>query len=309
MVGLRYQVGGDWLSYLKILETIDQIDVGIRTQDPGYSFLNWVAARLGFEIWFVNLACAVLFTHGLTQFARRQPNPWLAFVIAVPYLIIVVAMGYTRQGVAIGFILAGLAVLDKSIWRFVIYMALAAAFHKSAIVVLPLVALSTSQRRIVTGAIFIVSAGVLYYAFVQASIDRLMTNYVEAVYASQGAGVRVAMNIPPAVLFLLMPRRFAATDQEKKLWRNFALAALVALLMLRFTSSTTAVDRLALYIIPLQLFVLSRVPLAFSNNGKPSLVLTLLLILYSFAIQFVWLNYADNAPSWLPYQFYLTAGG
>lgn len=311
MVGLRYQVGGDWAEYVEILRRIGEMDFrkGLWDQDPGYSLLNWIGARAGFGVWFPNFFCGAFFAWGLTRFARRQPNPWLALLIAVPYLIIVVAMGYTRQGVAIGFILAGLAVLDRGLLRFMFYVACAAAFHKSAVVVVPLVAFSASHRRGVTILIAIVSAVLLYYAFVQASIDRLMTNYVESQYASQGAGIRVAMNIPPAALFLLLRHRFTVSEQETKLWRNFSIAALIALIMLRFTSATTAVDRLALYIIPLQLFVLSRVPLVFRSGPQPSLPLTLLIILYSFSIQFVWLNYAANAPSWLPYQFYPTAAG
>jgi hypothetical protein len=310
MVGLRFQVGGDWDQYLGIFKRIGQMDFveGLWDQDPGYSLLNWLGARFGFGMWFVNLICSILFSWGLTSFARRQPNPWLAILVSVPYLINVVAMGYTRQGVAIGFILAGLAVLDRGMVRFVIYLAFAVAFHKSSIVVLPLVALSASQRRVVTVGTALVSAVVLYYAFVQASVDRLMTNYVEAAYESQGAGIRVAMNIPPALIFLAMSRRFVAGEQERKLWRNFSLAAIVALLLLQFTSATTAVDRLALYIIPLQLMVLSRTPVVFGREGR-SMGLTLLIILYSAAIQFVWLNYAANAQAWLPYRFYPTAEG
>jgi hypothetical protein len=31
------------------------------------------------------------------------------------------------------------------------------------------------------------------------------------------------------------------------------------------------------------------------------------VILYSAAVQFTWLNYADNALAWLPYRNYLSA--
>jgi hypothetical protein len=311
LVGLRYEVGGDWLNYIEILEGIRYRDFweGVWKQDPGYGMLNWMAVRMGLGIWAVNFVCALLFTWGLIKFARRQPNPWLVCVVAVPYLIIVVAMGYVRQGVAIGFILAGLIALDRGMLRFLVYMALAASFHKSAVVVLPLVALSATRRRIVTAGVGLASAILLYYLFIQASVDKLMTNYVEAGYASQGAGIRVAMNLPPAILFLLFHRRFVADEQERKLWRNFSVAALAALVLLAFTNATTAVDRLALYLIPLQMFVLARLPAAFGDRQRGSLVLTLAIVLYSAAIQFVWLNYADNSEWWLPYQWYPLASG
>jgi hypothetical protein len=309
MIGLRYQVGGDWDNYVNIFDEVsrDEFWVGVWKQEPGYGLLNWLSARAGLGMWGVNLVCAMVFTWGLVRFARRQPNPWLVMVVAVPYLIIVVAMGYTRQAVAIGFILAGLAVLEQGLLRFSVYLAFAVMFHRSAVVVLPLVALSASYRRFVTVGILLGSAVILYYAFVQASVDRLMTVYVQYSYASQGAGVRVAMNLPPAVLFLFFQRRFTVSEQERKLWRNFSIAALAALAMLEFTAATTAVDRLALYIIPLQMFVLGRLPFAFHGKRGPSAAITLVLIAYSATIEFVWLNYAANAPYWIPYQFYPSA--
>jgi hypothetical protein len=304
MIGFRYEVGGDWINYVNILHDITLNGMaGPRAQDPGYGFLNMLAGGAGLGIWSVNLACATLFTWGLVKFARRQPNPWLVMVVSVPYLIIVVAMGYTRQAVAIGFILAGLADLEKgSMARFAFYMLLATAFHKSAVVVVPLVALTAARNRFMTGVMLLFTALLLYYLFVQASVDRLMTNYVQAEYQSQGAAVRVAMNVPPALLFLLFRKRFQLGVQQSKLWRNFSLGALLALGMLMFTNSSTAVDRLALYLIPLQMFVWGRLPGAFPERGRLNTQIIVAIVAYSAAIQFVWLNYAANAFAWVPYK-------
>jgi len=311
MIGLRYRVGGDWYSY-----EATYFDYGYRKlgavlllSDPGYGVVNWLGRRLGFEVWFANLVCGTIFSWGLVKFARRQPNPWLAILIAVPYLIIVVAMGYTRQAVAIGLILAGLSVVDRtSILRFSGYILVAATFHKSAIIMLPLVALAATQQRIVTVGLLVVLAAIIYYLFVQSSVDRLLTGYVEAGYSSQGAGVRVAMNLPPAILFLLFANRFSLSKQQKKLWTNFSLAAFAALWFLIFTASSTAVDRVALYLIPLQIFVLSRLPEAFPGRSGANGQIIFAIIAYSALIQFVWLNYAVHAPYWLPYQLFSFTG-
>ncbi|HEY0312448.1 MAG TPA: EpsG family protein [Allosphingosinicella sp.] len=305
MIGLRWEVGGDWINYIDIFKDITANGIsGARAQDPGYGVLNWVVGQMGIGVWLVNLVCAILFSWGLVRFARRQPNPWLIILVSIPYLVIVVAMGYTRQAVAIGFILAGLANFDrKPIWHFGIYLLLAAAFHKSAVVIAPLVALTATRNRLVTGLVIMASAALVYYLFVQASVDRLMINYVTAEYGSGGAAFRVPMNIPPALLFLLFQRRFAVNDQERKLWRNFSLAALLALAGLVLTDSAAAVDRLALYLIPLQMFVLGRLPTAFADKGRSNVQLVLFVVLYSATIQFVWLNWADNSWAWLPYKF------
>jgi hypothetical protein len=307
MIGFRFQVGGDWENDLLIFDWAGTLNVSeaLTYGDPAYTFLNYIAQWLGYDIWFVNLVCGLIFSWGLIRFARQQSNPWLAIVVAIPYLVIVVAMGYSRQGVAIGIIMAGMAQLERSsLIRFAVYIFFAAAFHKSAIVVLPLVALSAVRNRVLMGAMLAVLAVLLYYFFVQSTFDRMVTNYVEAQYSSQGAGVRIAMNIPPALIYLLAWKRFDLPQQQHKLWRNFALAALGALLLLFYLESSTAVDRLALYIIPLQLVVLSRLPQAFGAEGKPNGQYAAFVIAYSGLIQFVWLTYAANADNWLPFQFF-----
>ena len=153
-----------------------------------------------------------------------------------------------------------------------------------------------------TAMMLLLTALLLYYLFVQASVDKLMTNYVQAEYQSQGAAIRVAMNLPPAILFLLFNKRFQLGVQQTKLWRNFSLGALLALAMLLFTNSSTAVDRLALYLIPLQMFVLGRLPSAFPDRGRLNMQIIVAIVAYSAAIQFVWLTYAANAGFWVPYQ-------
>jgi hypothetical protein len=312
MVGFRYEVGGDWGSYQRMFIETRYLELGasLGEGDPGYTFLNWVGQRLNLNIWFVNLACATIFTWGLIKFARRQPSPWLAGLVAVPYLIIVVAMGYTRQAAAIGFILAALASLDRSeitvssMARLAVYVFGAVIFHKSAIIVLPLIAVAGSKNRIVTAGIMLVLAATLYYLLVQSAVDHLLTNYVEADYQSQGALVRSAMSIPPALLYLRFHREFRLTPMQQKMWRNFALAAVATVALLMVSSASVAIDRLALYLIPLQMFVLSRLPEAFGNGERPNGQVVLAVIAYSAIIQFTWLNYAENSGFWIPYKVF-----
>lgn len=304
MIGLRYQVGADWDTYENILDYITHASFseGVWNQDPAYGLLNWLAGRVGLGIWAVNLVCALLFTWGLVRFARRQPHPWLVILIAIPYLIIVAAMGYTRQAVAIGFVLMALAEFDTiSIPRFLFYIFLAASFHKTAVIVLPMAALTIARGRVLTSVALLLSTGLLYYIFVQSSVDKLMVNYEGYEYDSQGAGIRVAMNVVPAFIFLVFWKRFGFGERSLLLWRNFSLASFISVALLVLTSSSTAVDRMALYLIPLQLTVLGRLPWVLSANGAINRRIVVVLIFYSAAIQFVWLNFATHAQYWVPY--------
>jgi len=304
-VGLRYEVGGDWITYEFWFSYARYADLGrlLEIKDPAYQFLNWAAQRLDLGFWVVNLVCATIFTWGLYRFARAQPDPWLAMVIAVPYLVIVVGMGYTRQAVAIGILMAGLASVSRgaSVMRFAIWVAAAALFHRTAVVALPLVALVGERNRLVTLVATAAASVLLYDMILEDSMDNFVRNYIQAEYSSQGAMIRVVMNLVPALLFLLFQRRLGFSDRDRALWRNFSLAAVALLVLLFISPSSTVVDRISLYILPLQMVVLCRVPgriLASNAFGK------LLIVLYAFLIQFTWLNFASHVESWLPYQFY-----
>jgi hypothetical protein len=106
------------------------------------------------------------------------------------------------------------------------------------------------------------------------------------------------------LLYLLLRKRFGLAPALEKLWRNFAFAALATQAALFAVSSTTAIDRLALYLIPLQMFVLARLPDVLATRAGRNSQIILIVILYSAIIQFVWLTYATNAFYWVPYRFY-----
>ncbi|OOY98796.1 hypothetical protein BOW22_07130 [Solemya velum gill symbiont] len=117
-IGLRFEVGGDWGNYLRYYEMAYGEPLASLLSgrgDPGYVFLNWIAANNDWGMGFVNLVCAVIFMTGLISFSSKQPAPWLALTVAVPYLVIVVSMGYTRQGVALGLIFLALTGLRNAI--------------------------------------------------------------------------------------------------------------------------------------------------------------------------------------------------
>ena len=308
MIGFRYQVGGDWGSYLGYLyrsEYLSFLEI-FTIGDPGYILLNWLVAQTIGEIWLVNLVCGLIFAAGLVSFARNQPRPWLAILVAIPYLVIVVAMGYSRQAVAIGLAMLGFVALsrDRSNVKFVLWVALAATFHKSAMILVPLAALSADRGRIWTAAWIGTATVVLYYLFLDASVDALIINYVEAEYQSQGATIRVAMNALPAAIFLLARRRFHLARAELRFWTNVAIVAFGLVVFLLVSPSSTAVDRMALYVIPLQIFVLSRLPDAIAKDRSRSDLIRFSVIAYLAAVQFVWLNFAGNSQAWVPYQFY-----
>ena len=307
MIGLRHEVGGDWFTYLEMLDgyndTTTESNFGF--QDPGFIIFNWLAAKTGLGIYLLNLLSAIFFSWGLLVFCRAQPRPWLALAVAVPYLITVVAMGYTRQGVAIGIAMIAMIALGKgSTLRFLLWIALAAIFHKSAIILVPLAVLASTQRRLYTLIWVGVVGFVMFVLLLQEALSFLMGGYVEGAMQSSGALIRVVMNAVPATLFLIFRKRFQLSLEQRSFWTWMSWSALLLVALLAVSPSSTAVDRIALYWIPLQLFVLSRLPNVLGRRDGKNVVWVLAVIGYSAAVHFVWLFYADTAFAWLPYQFY-----
>ena len=309
MIGLRHEVGGDWYTYLgNMMATTDltlaQALTGPR-RDPADGLLNWVAAQSGLGIYLINSIHGTLFAGGLLVFCRRQPRPWLALTVAVPYLITVVAMGYSRQGVAIGLVMLGLVALeDKNVFKFLLWIALAATFHKSAVILVPLAVLAGARHRLLTLFWVGVTVALLFLLLLSESVDSLVGGYIGVKYDSSGAAIRIAMNALPAALFLLQRKRFKLTPAQHIFWTWMALGALAFVVLLYISPSSTAVDRVALYWIPLQLFVWSRVPDAMGQPSGTNAAWVYAVVAYSATVHFVWLFFADNADSWLPYQFY-----
>ncbi|MES1935623.1 EpsG family protein [Salinisphaera hydrothermalis] len=310
MIGLRYQVGTDWYNYIggyyDPSRTMSLLDA-LTASDPAFVLLNWVTTHLGVGIWLVNSFAGVVFVTGLIRFVRRLPEPLLAFTAAIPYVGIVVAMNYTRQAVAIGFVLWALPYLyDRRIARYLITIFIAATFHKSAVIFLPLVALASDRNKLGVVLVALFSAVFGYFVLLSEYINGLVNQYVASGYsqASQGAPFRVAMDALPAIVLLLARHRLQMNPVEKRVWIWISLASLVAMVLV--FRAPTAVDRVALYFSPIQFVIASYIPRLITTNSRV-LIRAVTITVYA-GVLYVWLNYAANSYAWFPYQFYPLAG-
>ena len=309
LIGFRFEVGGDWSTYVN--QVFDARYAPIATvldgKDPGYQLLNWIGAQTGWGINGVNLIGGAIFSVGLAVFCRSLPRPWLALAVAVPYLVIVVAMGLNRQGIALGLAMLGLVALGRRETRwFVFWVVFGAAFHRSAVVLLPIAALAATRNRYWTALwVGVVTLGA-YMFLLEDSVKWLMIRYVgeDRQFEAQGATIRLIMNAVPAAILLIWRRRFEFTETEAMLWRWLAIISLALLGLLLVYQDSTAVDRVALYLLPLQLVVFAHLPDVFGNRGRFNEILVVAVLFYYAVVQFVWLNYARHANDWLPYQFY-----
>ena len=306
IIGLRFKVGVDWDLYLENMDFYSDFTwvEAIVLGDPAYTALNKLATSMGFGIWIPNLVCAIAFVSGFFAFCRKMPNPWLALTVGIPYMAIVMTMNYSRQGGAFGFELWALvSLLDGRIRRYVFFIVVAALFHKTAIMMLPLAVLAGTRNRTWLIIWMGIASLLAYVAFIAEHQQSLVENYIGEAMDSQGAAVRVAMNAVPAMLFLFMRSRFEMLPDQRQFWTRISIIVLLFIPALVLSPSSTAVDRIALYFMPIQLMVFSHLPYVV-RKWKARQVATLLVVGGYALVMAVWFNYTYYYSYWVPYRFY-----
>lgn len=302
LIGLRHQVGGDWFAYLDGLEIVENstLEELLNARvEVGYNLISQSSQALGASIYGVNLICAAIFTYGLISLSRAQPFPWLAMVVAVPYLVIVVAMGYTRQATAIGLLMLAFGYLLRGrLTAYLVLVVLAGLFHKTALIfaAFPLFRPGGGYFRLVLGVVLL--ASLTGGAFLVEAAESFMLHYVEQNMESGGGQIRVLMNLPPALLVFAYWKEWGEKYKDRWLWGLMALLAIVCVPLVSIAS--TAVDRMALYLIPLQLIVWARLPALMRGRIQRTSIFLMVIFFYA-VVEFIWLVFGTFASHWIPY--------
>jgi hypothetical protein len=311
IIGLRWETGGDWGNYDRIVQSAlwTENRFGL-LGDPGFRAVTLIAARSSYGMLVVTMISAIVVTAGLIRFCLAQPRPWLCLAVVIPYFVVVMGMGYIRQGMAISLLLLALiAVQQGNVLRFVLWVLAAAMFHSTALIFLSL-ALFMARIHPFARLLLLIGAGlVLALAATGERTGLLLTNYVDQEMTSSGAAVRLAMTALPGAILLYWRERFDLTSSERWIWMMLSVGGIAALALVLVFPTSTAIDRIGLYLLPLQLFVYARLPDALAGNDRTARVLvTGVIVLYAAAF-YVWLNFAVNVEYWLPYRFFLFEDG
>ena len=315
LIGLRYDVGGDWHNYLVYLERAgiydddvsDILTVG-NANASAYMVLNWLVVQMNLGaqsgIYVVNLVCAAIFMVGLTKYCQKQPLPWVALAVAMPYMVCCVAMGYTRQATALGFLLWGLSFLraGKEL-KFIGLILLGSAFHLSLIVTLPIVVFAREKIHWLYYPFFVGFVVGAYSLFQSLGVYE---NY-EAIYYytmgldSVGGTIRAYMNLLPVIVSLFFWKRIKRISPDYKILKWLSIAAFICIPLLSL--STTMVDRFALYLMVLQVALWPRVIAVQRTMLKRTIWASMIMGYYGLVL-FVFFNFAVHAVHWLPYRMW-----
>ena len=304
IIGLRYEVGVDWGTYLKYVERAKGVSFfkAIAVNEPGYMIINWLAANTGAGIAGVNLIGGTVFMLGLLRFSKQQPLPWLALAVATPFLLIVVAMNYSRQAMALGVVLWAFSTWQqKNFVKYSSIIFIAVLFHKSAAVFFAL-GLFINKKKFTSKWLLAIPLLIFasWHLLIKTGFAFQLKHYiVMQTYHSDGALIRALMNGIPAIILLSLNKRFKQFD-DYKLWQMISFASILSIPASLVLSTFT--DRLALYLIPIQMVVYCRLSMMVKYGICRSFLVLMIISFYALVL-FVWINYAVHSDYWLPYRW------
>ena len=315
LIGFRHEIGVDWKNYLAIANNFKDLPIQntFLSLEPGYGIINWIFSSSSWNIYFVNTLCALIFLTGLITYAKRQPYPWLTLLLSFPTLILILGMGYTRQSVALAFeFLAIIALEEKKEIKGLIFILLATSFHIS---ILPIAILFIPNfiKNIFKIKYFIIFGSITLFI-----LSLLSSKLNEAIYlylsfyffniyelplTSNGVFYRIMPSLITSLILIFNRYRFQSSfGKEIKLYLRMSyLIIFLCIAIWFFPNQSTFIDRFALYLSPVTLYVFPRiVKLRFFSLSKLDygILFTTLYFFYTF----LWLNIGIHSKYWVPYK-------
>ena len=310
-IGLRYQVGVDWNQYEVYLDRVENLslDLLLINVEPGYMLLNWIGLQFGKNIFIVNYIASLIFLSGLLYYSKKQEYPWLSLLISFPILIIIVGLGYTRQACAIGFELFALISLErKNFYKSIILLSIGSLFHISLLPFLLLLIKKPDKNIFKIGSIviflIILTLGIfIYLAKFNQAFESYYLSYILKNYSSAGVIYRLIPSII-AALVLIYKRskvKYLFGESANIYFKMSYLTIFFIIIVFLFPKNTTIIDRFALYLTPLPIYVFTK-SIRYDFFKIKKININLILVITYFFYTFFWLQFAIHSKWFVPYK-------
>jgi EpsG family len=225
----------------------------VTQEEPGFHWLNLLVHQLGLDYMWLNVFGSLIFVVCLIRFVRLSPAPMLLLAIMFPIVILQLGMSGLRQALAVAFLLQAMisfvAVrrINAGLW-----ILLAAQFHQSAYLFLPLAFMAGRKFSWVMAVASVAVLGPAAVFLLGERADLYSDRYVEQIYgenSSGGAVLRYVLAVLPCILFELQAKRV-----RRLLPRLYPLLRVVSLMTFALAPigllSTVALHRMTFYVLP-----------------------------------------------------------
>lgn len=306
-IGFRDEIGGDDFRYQLYYESIhlglENFSTGTEhKQKPLFYFINSFASFFNLGVVFVNCVAAFIFSVSLIIFCIFSGNLFLGLMLAMPILIIVMAMGYVTQSVALAFLmLAYLQFIKNNKIFFLILIFLGATFHPSVTIFTPMILALIVSRNNLKESFLLALIGTTILIIFYDYFYEMVNNYIGSNLVSSGTIFRLALNFMSVVIFSFFIKKEKLQKNYKILMYFYCTLSTVLLMLTPFGIGTTAIDRIGLYLTPIQILIIIKFLNSNYSIDSRRVVSTIFFIIY-LVFMFVWFSFSYYSQDWIPYR-------
>lgn len=297
--GLRFEVGTDYLVYLRENHIIGSVFAGkpIDTE-PLYRVIVEIGYFFRSEqlVFFIT---ALLFSVFIFRFIFDQSQDWVLSVILLLLTgVFNQSLNLMRQmvAVAIGMYAAKYA-LRKELFKYFLFVGIAVMIHKMALLFLPFYFVVDwkfiTKKRIAVGLIIICVAGTALYGLVGRLLAAVGSSYVKYFGSSRDTGASTVLTILFGGAFTFCFFGCKDDDRGSLLYLLYQALACVMLVI-----QLPNANRLAYIFAPVQIVLIPNVVKGIKDRGWRTIAKIGIVAVYSvfYLYYFYWLNIGETFP-------------
>lgn len=279
-LSLRYEYGPDYVAYFEIHQNINRGIQAWGESDWLYKQLNLI-----FPNFYVLIAVLSLFylitIYKLIKSNLKVEMYWFATMILLinPYLFLT-HLSSIRQTIAICiFILSIKYIIDRKALKYFITIIIAANFHFSAIILLPLYFIINQKQ--ISKKIFFIIVMLLFVFIVTPLFEIVMEFFLQylpyhyTIYYREGLGNSLRATIISSFYLALILFNFRKLEGKEVVYGKLSLIAAIIMILAYKVSMIT---RVGMYF---DIFMIVTLPIIFSKFNNKIIKISLFIILVS----------------------------
>ena len=311
LCALRIEVGNDYITYV---QNAHEIYVGgITVTEPGYNLvvklLYMISGYENFLLVFAVFGCVTIYIF-LRSMYDQSKSFAMSFMLFMALGIYFRSFTTVRYYLALAIALYSIRyVLNRQYLRFVLVILIAALFHKSVLIVIPMYLFCALTWKKWFCALLVAASAALYILkdYVMEIALKLYPSYKDTIYLTMGVGIKDSL---PAlarcslvlVLCIFCYREAIKDNKTNTLYFNMTMLSFV---LYTGGSFIPMVSRFGYYLITPQILLIPGIYMSIEDEKKRKYVL--FAILTASALYFLYFLYTASKPgiAVLPYRSWL----
>lgn len=298
ILSIRYDYGNDYSSYMEIFENIKTNNFAWGANDVGFKWLNQISPSFQFLIIIHSFFYMFTMYYLMKKFLN-QNNLWIGLVILLvnPYLFLI-HLSSLRQTVAMCcFIWAVLFWIDnKKIIPFLL-IAVGISFHKSAIILLPIMFLLTMKKNKkvwIQGSFVatLILVATPLFDFVLNFVMKFLPAHYSIVYLSEKSGNSLSSTVLSFVIYIIVLISYDKLEgKELIIGKLMIIGSIISVLTYKISMLTRVQSYFDIFFIVLFPIILNK------QDNKLKKIIIFILVLgiyllryYSFFTNPLWIE-------------------